>query len=204
MKRNHQTETSSDVRTSPGPEQAVANLRKYWGFENFRNGQERAVHAVLEGRDTLVLLPTGGGKSLCYQVPATLFEGLTLVISPLVSLMQDQVEQLSRAGIRATFINSTLSSFDVEQRVISSRNGMYKLLYLSPERLHSTLWLNMARDLNLSMVAVDEAHCVSQWGHDFRPHYREIRKPIDLLAQNPRRIAMTDTATHEVRTVHNK
>ena len=199
MKRDHQTETSSDVRTPPGPEQAVANLRKYWGFENFRNGQERAVHAVLEGRDTLVLLPTGGGKSLCYQVPATLFEGLTLVISPLVSLMQDQVEQLSRAGIRATFINSTLSSFEVEQRLLNARNGMYKLLYLSPERLHSTLWLNMARDLNLSMVAVDEAHCVSQWGHDFRPHYREIRKQIDLLEQNPRWIALTATATPEVR-----
>src|SRR5690625_4062082 len=199
MKRVHQTETSSDVRTPPGPEQAVANLRKYWGFENFRNGQERAVHAVLEGRDTLVLLPTGGGKTLCYQVPATVCGCLTRVNSPLVSLMQHQVDRLSRPRIRATFINSTLSSFEVEQRLLNARNGMYKLLYLSPERLPSTPSLNMARDLNLSMVAVDVAHCVSQWGHDFRPHYREIRKQYDLLVQNPRWIALTATATPEVR-----
>src|SRR5690625_2702636 len=156
MKRDHQTETSSDVRTPPGPEQAVANLRKYWGFENFRNGQERAVHAVLEGRDTLVLLPTGGGKYLCYQVPATLLEGLLVIVLPVVSLMQCQHDQLTTAAVRATFIHRPLPSLEAEQRLLNARNAMYKLLYLSAERLHDARCLHMDRDLHPSMVAVDE------------------------------------------------
>src|SRR5690554_2738817 len=123
------------------------NLHRFWGYTRFREGQKRAIEAVMEGSPTLVLFPTGGGKSLCYQLPATLLPGVTLVLSPLVSLMQDQVEELNRIGIRATLINSTLPGYEVEQRLINARNGMYKLLYLSPERLASSLWQQMAPEL---------------------------------------------------------
>jgi ATP-dependent DNA helicase RecQ len=178
---------------------AKKNLEKYWGYPSFRTGQDKAIESILDGHDTVVLFPTGGGKSLCYQVPATLFEGLTLVISPLVALMQDQVEQLHESGIRATFINSTIPGFEVEQRLINARNGMYKLLYLAPERLATPLWQNMVSDLNLSLVAVDEAHCISQWGHDFRPSYRQIREKLTPVSENLRWVALTATATPEVR-----
>jgi ATP-dependent DNA helicase RecQ len=178
---------------------AEENLKRIWGYPSFRAGQDKAIESVLAGNETVVLFPTGGGKSLCYQVPATLFEGLTLVISPLVALMQDQVEQLHETGVRATFINSTIPGFEVEQRLINARNGMYKLLYLAPERLATPLWQNMVSDLNLSLVAVDEAHCISQWGHDFRPSYRQIREQLKPVSGNLRWMALTATATPEVR-----
>lgn len=180
-------------------EQAQKNLQKYWGYESFRSGQDEAIQSVLDGEDTVVLFPTGGGKSLCYQVPATVFEGLTLVISPLVALMQDQVQQLNDRGISATFINSTLSSWEVEQRLVNARNGMYKLLYCAPERLKTTLWEAELPRLNIDLVAIDEAHCISEWGHDFRPSYREIRESLELLDDSTAWMALTATATPEVR-----
>lgn len=179
-------------------EKTEHNLKRYWGFDNFRKGQDEVVRSVIEGTDTLVLFPTGGGKSLCYQAPATVFDGLTLVISPLVALMQDQVQQLKEKGVSATFINSTIPSFEVEQRLVNARNGMYKLLYCAPERLKTDLWQAELPKLNISLIAIDEAHCISEWGHDFRPSYREIRSSLESIADTTRWIALTATATPEV------
>lgn len=178
---------------------AAENLYRYWGFDSFRSGQEEAVRAVLQGEDVLVLFPTGGGKSICYQLPATVLEGLTLVISPLVSLMQDQVQQLKDRGISATFLNSTLSHREKEQRLVNARNGMYDLLYCSPERLQTTLWKAELPELDIEVVAIDEAHCISEWGHDFRKEYREIRPSLESIAERVTWIALTATATPEVR-----
>ncbi len=178
---------------------ARANLKKYWGFDDFRPGQDEVVRSVLSGRQTLVLFPTGGGKSLCYQVPATVLDGVTLVISPLVALMQDQVLQLQQKGVPATFVNSTISRNEVEQRLVNARNGMYKLLYCAPERLQTELWKNMMPDLSLSMIAIDEAHCISEWGHDFRPVYRKIPEMMGPVRDRIRWLALTATATPEVR-----
>lgn len=180
-------------------QKALQKLREFWGYDEFRPGQEEAIASVMAGRDTLVLFPTGGGKSLCYQLPATLLEGMTLVISPLVSLMQDQVEQLKGRGIPATFINSTLHPREVEQRLVNARNGMYRLLYCAPERFDTTLWEAEQPNLEIAMVAVDEAHCISEWGHDFRPAYREIRPSLASLPGEIPWVALTATATPEVR-----
>ncbi len=178
---------------------ARSNLKKIWGYSDFRKGQGDAIHSILNGDDTLVLFPTGGGKSICYQLPATLFDGLTIVISPLVALMHDQVNQLNKAGVRAAFINSTIPHYEVEQRLVNARNGMYKLLYMSPERLATNLWKSELENLNISFVAVDEAHCISQWGHEFRPSYRRIRDELESLPESTRWMALTATATPEVR-----
>ncbi len=178
---------------------ALGNLKEYWGYDSFREGQAEAVESVFSGKDTLVLFPTGGGKSLCYQVPATVFEGLTLVISPLVALMQDQVKQLNDAGISATFINNTIPFYEVEQRLVNARNGMYKLLYCAPERLGTELFQSELPNLNIKLVAIDEAHCVSEWGHDFRPSYREIKTHLKSVEKAASWIALTATATPEVR-----
>ncbi len=183
----------------PSLSKAKEVLQKYWGYDSFRKGQQRAIQSILDGNETLVLFPTGGGKSLCYQVPALLFDGLTVVISPLVALMQDQVEQLLAIGIRSAFINSTLSSREAEQRLVNARNGMYKLLYIAPERLSTNLLRVELPNLNISMVAVDEAHCISEWGHDFRPSYRNIRDELSSLSRSVRWLALTATATPEVR-----
>ncbi len=174
-------------------------LKKFWGYDTFRKGQEKAIQSVIDGNDTLVLFPTGGGKSLCYQVPALLFDGLTLVISPLVALMQDQVDQLNRLGIRATFLNSTISYREVEQRLVNARNGMYKLLYIAPERLDTDLWKAEQKGLKIELIAIDEAHCVSEWGHDFRPAYRTIREGLKEIDKDVRWLALTATATPEVK-----
>jgi ATP-dependent DNA helicase RecQ len=178
---------------------ASQNLKDFWGYDSFREGQKEALQAVFEGRDTLVLLPTGGGKSLCYQIPATVLKGMTLVISPLISLMQDQVQQLNERGISAAYINSSLSSREIEQRMINARNGMYDLFYCAPERLQTASWKAELHQLNIEMVAVDEAHCISEWGHDFRPIYREIRSALNELDSSVRWLALTATATPRVR-----
>lgn len=180
-------------------EKALESLKEYWGYGQFRPGQDDVVRSVFAGNDTLVLFPTGGGKSLCYQVPATVLEGLTLVISPLVALMEDQVSQLQQKGVPATFINSTLNRKEIEQRLVNARNGMYRLLYCAPERLSTPLFQNEMEGLNIALVAVDEAHCISEWGHDFRPEYREIRKALADLPDSVRWLALTATATPEAR-----
>ena len=178
---------------------AKLNLNRFWRFDDFRDGQDEAVKSVFEGKDTLVLFPTGGGKSLCFQIPATVLNGLTLVISPLIALMQDQVQQLSDRGISATFINSTIPNYEVEQRLVNARNGMYKLLYCAPERLSSPLFQSELLQLNIQLVAIDEAHCISEWGHEFRPAYRHIRPALASLGNHVRWVALTATATPEVK-----
>lgn len=177
---------------------AREKLRHGWGYDTFRAGQERAVGAVLEGRDTLVILPTGGGKSLCYQVPALLLPGLTVVISPLISLMKDQVDALTARGLPAAFINSTLSSGEVSDRMARAQRGELKLLYVAPERFDQGSMAERLCRMGVSLLAVDEAHCVSEWGHDFRPSYLRVRNVRGELG-NPPTVALTATATPEVR-----
>ncbi len=172
-------------------------LKKVFGLQEFRAGQEKVIHSILGNQDTLAIMPTGGGKSLCYQLPAMMFEGITLVVSPLISLMQDQVDSLQRRGIPATFINSTLSPTEQSQRIQQMNLGHYKLVYVAPERFRHSYFLNTLSRLKVSFFAVDEAHCVSQWGHDFRPDYLQLKKTIEYLGR-PIIGAFTATATPEV------
>jgi ATP-dependent DNA helicase RecQ len=183
----------------PNLESARAILSRYWKYDDFRPGQKKAVEAVLSGRDTLLIMPTGGGKSICYQVPAMLFEGVTIVVSPLISLMKDQVDTLEQAGLPATFINSSLSSAEMAARLDAVARGAVKLVYVAPERFESPAFAERAARLNVSLLAIDEAHCVSQWGHDFRPSYLRIGEVRGTLG-NPPIAALTATATAEVRT----
>ncbi|MDB4883948.1 MAG: ATP-dependent helicase, RecQ family [Gemmatimonadetes bacterium] len=186
--------------TSPRPtlDEARAVLRARFGFPQFRPGQERAVESVLAGRDTLVVLPTGGGKSVCYQVPAMLLPGLTVVVSPLISLMKDQVDALTTRGIPATFVNSTLTSGEVSERMTRVARGEVKLLYVAPERFDVGPAADRLRDAGVSLLAIDEAHCISEWGHDFRPSYLRIAQVRERLGWPPA-VALTATATHHVR-----
>lgn len=174
-------------------------LKQYFGYDSFRPGQDELVRAILSGRDTLGIMPTGAGKSICYQVPAMLFPGLTLVISPLISLMKDQVGALVEAGVPAACINSAMSAEEFRDALYFAGRGQYKLLYVAPERLTAPSFLVFAKRVPISMVTVDEAHCISQWGQDFRPSYLKI---LDFLAELPERplvSAFTATATAEVR-----
>ncbi len=179
-------------------EQCLLSLQKYWGYEAFRPGQDQAIRSVCEGQKTLAIFPTGAGKSLCYQVPAVSFEGLCLVISPLVALMEDQVKQLQDRGISAAYITSKLSFKESEQRLVNARNGMYDLLYCAPERLASERFKQELDQLPLSMIAIDEAHCISEWGHEFRPAYRQLAEHLSVKADHIQWLALTATATPEV------
>ncbi|MEG0825170.1 MAG: RecQ family ATP-dependent DNA helicase, partial [Oscillospiraceae bacterium] len=174
-------------------------LKQYFGYPTFRKGQEEVMDHILAGEDTVAIMPTGAGKSLCFQIPALLLEGITLVISPLISLMQDQVQALISAGVPAAFINSSLSPAQMERALSNAEYGQYKIIYVAPERLDSPLFLDFAQRANISMVTVDEAHCVSQWGQDFRPHYLKISDFIATLPRRPIVSAFTATATAQVR-----
>ncbi|HEU0301260.1 MAG TPA: RecQ family ATP-dependent DNA helicase [Longimicrobium sp.] len=177
---------------------ARAVLRRYWGYLDFRPGQDQAIRNVLSGGDSLTIMPTGGGKSLCYQVPGTMLPGVTLVVSPLISLMKDQVDALQAAGVPATFINSTLPAGEMAARMDAARSGEIKLLYVAPERFDADGFRRRLADIPVSLLAVDEAHCVSEWGHDFRPSYLRLREVRKLLG-GPPVAALTATATPEVR-----
>jgi len=177
---------------------ALTVLNDRFGYPAFRAGQAQAVASVLAGKETVVILPTGGGKSLCYQVPALLLPGLTVVVSPLISLMKDQVDALDRRGIPAAFINSSLSSGQASDRMARARAGELKMLYLAPERFDAGSTLDRLREANVSLFAVDEAHCISEWGHDFRPSYLRLAKVREALGR-PTVIALTATATPHVR-----
>ncbi|MEK5162996.1 DNA helicase RecQ [Paenibacillus sp. FSL R5-0527] len=179
-------------------EQARQLLQKYYGYPDFREGQRKIVESVLSGADTLGIMPTGGGKSICYQVPALLLPGLTLVVSPLISLMKDQVDALTAMGISAAYINSTLTGKEVNERIRAARRGELKLLYVAPERLELDWFREEMSGLTISCVAVDEAHCVSQWGHDFRTSYLAVSPFVQGLPQRPIIAAFTATATPEV------
>jgi ATP-dependent DNA helicase RecQ len=177
---------------------ATQVLRERFGYETFRPGQDRAVRAVLAGRDTLVVLPTGGGKSLCFQVPALMLPGLTVVMSPLISLMKDQVDALTARGLPAAFINSTLTGSQIADRLSRAQRGELKLLYVAPERFDFGTAAGRLRTVGVSLLAVDEAHCISEWGHDFRPSYRRVGAVREALGFPPT-IALTATATPPVR-----
>ncbi len=177
---------------------AQATLQRLFGYPDFRKPQKPAVEAVLAGRDALVVLPTGGGKSLCYQVPALMRPGLTVVVSPLISLMKDQVDALERRGLSAAFINSTLGASAVAERLNRAQRGDLTMLYLAPERMESGRTLERLAGIGVALLAVDEAHCISEWGHDFRPSYRRIGR-IRAALGNPQTVALTATATPDVR-----
>jgi len=183
---------------TPTIQDARAILKSAFGYDEFRPGQEAAVAAILAGRDTVVVLPTGGGKSLCFQVPALLLPGLTVVVSPLISLMKDQVDALTAKGLPAAFINSTLTSGQVSDRLARADRGEIKLLYVAPERFDFGRTAERLRRAGVSLLAIDEAHCISQWGHDFRPSYLRVKKVHEALG-SPTTIALTATATPEVR-----
>ena len=174
-------------------------LKNYYGYTSFRKGQEEIINSLLSGRDTLAVMPTGAGKSLCYQIPALCMEGITLVISPLISLMQDQVRTLISMGIRGAYLNSSLTPRQMEKAIANAKSGMYKIIYVAPERLEMPSFIDFACSQNIPLIAVDEAHCISQWGHDFRPSYMQIADFIAKLPKRPVLAAFTATATKMVK-----
>ena len=177
---------------------ALNNLQHYFGYKSFRENQIPVLKNILKGSDTLAILPTGGGKSICYQIPALCFKGITIVISPLISLMKDQVDSLLKKNISAAFLNSTLSKNEISSILNNLSNKKIKILYIAPERLSSYDFLNIVCSLNISLIAVDEAHCISQWGNDFRPSYKNIKNFVKSLESKPIICAFTATATKEV------
>ena len=174
-------------------------LKKYFGYDTFRKGQEEIIESIISGQDGLAVMPTGAGKSICYQIPALMMPGITLVISPLISLMQDQVKALNDVGINAAYINSSLSDRQVSLAIKYASEGSYKIIYVAPERLESREFLGFAYNADISMITVDEAHCISQWGQDFRPSYLKIIDFIKKLPKRPVISAFTATATKEVK-----
>ncbi|MGN0027723.1 MAG: DNA helicase RecQ [Clostridium sp.] len=174
-------------------------LEKYFGYKSFRRGQEKIIDEILRGKDVLAIMPTGGGKSLCYQIPALILDGITIVISPLISLMKDQVDTLNSMGIDSAFLNSSLSTYEFDEVMNGIENKKYKIIYVAPERLHSNEFITAITQVKIAQVAIDEAHCVSQWGHDFRISYKGISTFIDKLIERPIITAFTATASQEVR-----
>ena len=180
-------------------DKALGILKQYYGYSSFREGQEEIIREILNGNDVLTIMPTGGGKSICYQVPAILLDGITIVISPLISLMKDQVDNINNLGIKSAYINSSLSNIEINNILDEAAKNEIKILYVAPERLESQAFIELIASINVSMIAIDEAHCVSQWGHDFRSSYRRISRVISLLRNRPIVTAFTATATDEVR-----
>ncbi len=174
-------------------------LKKYFGYDSFREGQESLIDSILNGQDVLGIMPTGAGKSICYQVPALLLPGITLVISPLISLMKDQVRSLNQAGVHAAYINSSLTENQISMALANAAKGQYKIIYVAPERLETYSFLDFALNASISMITVDEAHCISQWGQDFRPSYMNIVKLVSRLSKRPIVSAFTATATTNVK-----
>ncbi len=178
---------------------ANETLKVYFGYDTFRDGQEDIINAILSGRDVLAIMPTGAGKSICYQVPALMMSGITIVISPLISLMQYQVKALNEAGVHAAYINSSLTENQINKALSLAAQGRYKIIYVAPERLTSYTFLDFACHAEISMVTVDEAHCISQWGQDFRPSYLKIVEFVARLPRRPIVSAFTATATEDVK-----
>lgn len=174
-------------------------LKKYFGYESFRKGQQELIDGILEGRDCLGIMPTGSGKSLCFQIPAMMMNGTTIAISPLISLMRDQINALNQCGIPAVCINSTISERETVEIYQKAREGAYKIIYVAPERLLNRRFLNLCEELTIPLVAVDEAHCVSQWGQNFRPSYLDIPKFVQIAQKRPTVAAFTATATEAVK-----
>ena len=178
-------------------EEARAVLKRHYGYDDFRPGQQEAVECAITGQDALVLMPTGGGKSICFQIPSQMLPGATIVVSPLISLMKDQVDNANNVGIAATFVNSTLPAAEISARLESVAHGAVKLLYIAPERFDSPAFRDRLKEITVSFLAIDEAHCVSAWGHDFRPSYAQLGKLREQFAAPV--VALTATATPEVR-----
>lgn len=178
---------------------AKSILKKFYGYDDFRPGQQKVVQSILSGQDTVAIMPTGAGKSVCFQIPALLFSGVTLVVSPLISLMKDQVDSLRQIGISAVYINSSVSRAELMESLRGIAAGFYKIIYIAPERLTPEYLPDAFKNLNISMIAVDEAHCLSQWGHDFRPSYKNILTFMQSLPVKPLIGAFTATATPEVK-----
>src|ERR671938_1576286 len=177
---------------------ALAALHTHFGFEDFREGQGEVVESILEGHDTVVVMPTGGGKSLCFQLPALMKDGVTVVVSPLIALMKDQVDALRARGLPATFINSSLDFEEQKERIAGVRQGRFKLVYVAPERFRSNHFVETLQRAQISLFAVDEAHCTSQWGHDLRPDYLRLQSFRERIGR-PQTVALTATATPYVR-----
>ncbi|MBP6323185.1 MAG: RecQ family ATP-dependent DNA helicase, partial [Fusobacteriaceae bacterium] len=174
-------------------------LKTIYGYDDFREGQTAIVESVLKGRDTLGIIATGGGKSVCYQIPSLIFKGLTIVVSPLISLMKDQVDALDILGIQSAFLNSSLSKEEYIEIIKKIKNNKIKILYVSPERLENESFINMMKEIKISLLAIDEAHCISQWGHDFRKTYLVIPEFSKKIGKKIQVLALTATATPEVK-----
>ncbi len=173
-------------------------LKQYYGFDSFRPGQEEIINDILAKKNVIGVMPTGGGKSLCFQLPALMMDGVAIIISPLIALMKDQVDSLKNKNIPASFINSSITPAQIQERLDMVKNGKCKILYIAPERFYSREFTEQLRNIKVSLFAIDEAHCISEWGHDFRPSYMRLRYAIEMLG-NPPVLALTATATPEVR-----